>query len=88
MECERKTSHSVYDITYHLVWITKDHKTVFRSEIARRLRELVRGIGKEMDIEILTGLVSLDHGHVFVSMPPQGSVSQVGEAKDQMKEFR
>ena len=38
----RKTSHSVYDLKYHLVWITKYRKQVLRGEIAVRLRELVR----------------------------------------------
>ena len=38
----RKTSHSVYDLKYHVVWVTEYRKPVLRGEIAIRLRELVR----------------------------------------------
>ena len=44
MENYRKTSHSVYDLKYHLVWITKYRKQVFFGDVAIRLRELIREI--------------------------------------------
>ena len=37
MENYRKTSHSVYDLKYHLVWITKYRKPVFFGDVAIRL---------------------------------------------------
>ena len=77
MQHYRKTSHSVYDLKYHLVWITKYRKPILSGEIARRLRELIRGYCKELDVEILKGHVSTDHVHLFVSVPPPHSVSQV-----------
>jgi REP-associated tyrosine transposase len=46
MENYRKTSHSVYDLNYHLVWITKYRKPVFFGDVAVRLRELIREICK------------------------------------------
>ena len=73
----RKTSHSVYDLKYHLVWITKYRKPILSGEIAKRLRELIRGFCKELDVEILKGHVSQDHVHLFVSVPPYISVSKV-----------
>lgn len=77
MENYRKTSHSVYDIKYHLVWITKYRKPVLQGEVAERARELVREQCKSMDIEIIRGHISRDHIHLFVSVPPQHSVSKV-----------
>jgi putative transposase len=77
MENYRKTSHSVYDLKYHLVWITKYHKPVFFGDVAARLRELIRKICKSLDIEIIKGHVSKDHVHLFVSVPPQLSISKV-----------
>ena len=73
----RKTSHSVYDLKYHLVWITKYRKPVFFGDVAIRLRELIREICKSLDIEIIKGHVSKDHVHLFVSVPPQLSISKV-----------
>lgn len=77
MKRYRKTSHSVYDIKYHLVWITKYRKSMFSGGVSKRLRELIREICKAMDIEIIKGYVSGDHVHLFVSVPPYHSVSQV-----------
>ena len=77
MKNYRKTSHSVYDLKYHLVWITKYRKPVFFGDVAVRLRELIREICKSLDIEIIKGHVSKDHVHLFVSVPPQLSISNV-----------
>ena len=77
MEHYRKSSHTVYDIKHHIVWITKYRKLVVRGEIAERLRDLIREICKARDVEILKGHVSRDHVHVFLSVPPHLSVSQL-----------
>jgi len=77
MEHYRRSSHTVYDIKYHFVWITKYRKPVLRGEIAERVRDLIREICKAKDIEIIKGHVSKDHIHIFVSAPPHISVSQL-----------
>jgi putative transposase len=77
MEYYRRSSHTVYDIKYHLVWITKYRKPVLRAAIAERVRDLIREICKARDVEILKGHVSADHVHISVSVPPHISVSQV-----------
>ena len=77
MQNYRKTSHSVYDLKYHFVWITKYRKPVLFGNVGTRLRDLIREICKSMDIEIIKGHVSKDHVHLFVSIPPYHSVSQV-----------
>ena len=73
----RKTAHSVYDLKYHLVWITKYRKPVLRGEIARRLRELVRQTCATLDVYIISGHVATDHVHLLVSVPPSISVSEL-----------
>ena len=71
----RKTSHSVYDLKYHLVWITKYRKPVLRGEIGRRVRDLIRQTCVQLDVQILSGAVQPDHVHLLVSVPPNISVS-------------
>jgi putative transposase len=75
MKNYRKTSHSVYDLKVHLVWITKYRKPVLFGNVATRLRDLTREICKSLDVEILKGHVSKDHVHIFVSIPPYLSIS-------------
>ena len=77
MKNYRKTSHSVSDLQYHLVWLTKYRKPMLTGVIAKRLRELIREICVAMDIEIIKGHISRDHVHLFVSVPPYHSVSTV-----------
>ena len=77
MKKYRKTSHSVYDLKFHLVWITKYRKRVLFGDVAFRVRDLIREICNTMDIEIIKGHVSKDHVHLFVSVPPYHSVSDV-----------
>ena len=73
----RKGSHTIYDIKYHIVWITKYGKPVIAGIIAERCRELVRQVCKENEVEIIKGHVSKDHIHLLVSAPPVISVSKL-----------
>ena len=57
------------------MWITKYRKPVLTGDIAIRVRDLIREISRAMDVEIIKGHVSKDHVHLFVSIPPQISVS-------------
>ena len=77
MQNYRKTSHSIYDLKYHLVWITKYRRSILHGQIAERVRALIREICKANDVEILRGHISKDHIHIFVSVPPQISVSKL-----------
>ena len=77
MENYRKSSHTVYDIKYHIVWITKYRKPVLDGEVSKRIRDLIREICKSKDVEIIKGHISKDHVHIFVSVPPHISVSKL-----------
>ncbi|MEO1290896.1 MAG: IS200/IS605 family transposase [Chloroflexota bacterium] len=59
-----KTSHSVYDLKYHIVWVTKYRYPILRGSIGVRTRDIIRQ-------------VSVDHVHLLVSVPPMLAVSDV-----------
>jgi putative transposase len=71
----RKSAHAVYDLKYHLVWITKYRKPVLRGAVGVRVRDLIRQTCAALDVEIVKGHVAVDHVHLLVSVPPQVSVS-------------
>lgn len=77
MQNYRKTSHTTYDCKYHLVWITKYRKMIMTGIVAERVREIIRGICKENDVEILKGHIAKDHVHLFVSVPPHLAISKL-----------
>src|SRR3954467_3837537 len=75
MEHYRRTAHTRFDIKFHLVWITKYRKKLLRGDVGLRVRQIVRTICAELEVEILKGHVSVDHVHLFVSCPPHVSAS-------------
>ena len=73
----RKTAHSVYDLKYHIVWITKYRKPILHGEIGKRVRELIRQTCASLDVYIVKGHVSKDHVHLLVSVPPNLAISEL-----------
>ena len=73
----RKGSHTVYDLKYHVVWITKYRKAVLRGEIGLRLRELIRQTCEAQEVYIVKGHVAVDHVHLLLSVPPNIAVSDM-----------
>ena len=77
MRSYRKSTHTVHDLKVHLVWITKYRYQVLTKEVGLRTREIMRQICDQNDIEIISGVVSKDHVHVYISYPPKFSVSEM-----------
>ncbi len=73
----RYGSHTVFNIEYHFVWVTKYRYKVLTEEVALRLRELVRQTCESFEIQIIKGVVSKDHVHIFVSAPPTMAPSEI-----------
>jgi len=73
----RYGSHTVFYIEYHFVWITKYRYQMLTGDIALRVRELVRQTCEAFEIHIISGVVSKDHVHIFVSAPPTMAPSEI-----------
>ena len=70
-------AHTKSDLKVHLVWVTKYRKPVLKGEIAVRVRDLIRQIAMEHEIEIISGKVACDHIHVFVAYRPNQDISRI-----------
>ena len=70
-------SHSVYYHRYHVVWSTKYRYDVLRGELRLRIREIIRQVCHELNVEIIKGVLSTDHVHMFIAVPPKIAISQV-----------
>ena len=71
-----KTSHTVFYHRFHIVWITKYRYRVLQGSLRLRLREVIAQVCEEMGIRIINGILSADHVHMFVEIPPHVSVSE------------
>ena len=77
MDGYRKNSHVVYDIKYHVIWVTKYRYKVLSGPIAIRARELIRQGCEARGIIILQGSVGKDHIHLLISCPPSLAPSKI-----------
>ena len=65
----RRSAHAVFDIKYHVVWITKYRYKVLKGRVAERARDLIRQTCDARDVQIVRGAVSPDHIHMLLSAP-------------------
>ncbi|KUO78959.1 MAG: transposase, partial [Desulfosporosinus sp. BRH_c37] len=72
-----KSSHAVYDIKYHIIWVTKYRYKILGGEISKRLRELVRQGCEARNITIVQGNIGRDHVHMLLSCPPSLAPSKI-----------
>ena len=73
----KRTRGAVYDLKYHLVWVSKYRRMVLGERVARRLKKSVQEIAVRYGFEIYTQEVMDDHVHIFLSVPPRYSPAQV-----------
>lgn len=74
----KRTSHAVYDTSYHLVWCPKYRKKIFeRGNIRERAEQLIREISEEYGFEIIEIEVAVEHVHILLSFPPRHSIGDV-----------
>jgi len=68
--------HTVFHHRYHIVWVPKYRYKVLDGDIRLHVRETIRQVCREMRVQIISGVLSKDHVHMFVEIPPHISVSQ------------
>ena len=88
MKQYRKGSHTVYDLNYHFVWITKYRYQIRRGDLALRVREIIREVCISCDVIILKGVASKDHIHLLVSVPPTMAPSRLAQLMKGKSSFK
>lgn len=74
----KRTSHAVYDTSYHLVWCPKYRKKIFeREEVKERAVQLIQEVGEEYGFDVIEMEVAIEHVHILLSFPPRYSISEV-----------
>ena len=73
----KKGSHTVYDIKYHVVWVTKYRYKILHKGIGQRLRELLRQGCETIGVTIVQGSIGKDHVHMLLSCPTTIAPSKI-----------
>ena len=72
-----RSSHSIFECQYHVVWATKYRKRVLTLPHEREFCEQVlRRTAAEFGMNILSLEVDEDHVHLHIEIPPQRSVGK------------
>jgi len=73
----RRSSHAVYELKYHFVWVPKYRARILGGEVSRYLKKVFREIAQEYGFTIVTIEIMEDHVHVLIEAPPAYSPSHV-----------
>lgn len=76
MEYNRK-SHSVYLLTYHIVFVTKYRKPVITDEIGDFLKDHAAYLCGRFNGDMISAETDRDHIHMLVSLPPDVAPSRL-----------
>lgn len=72
----RKTQHSVYNITLHLVLVVKYRRDVINDAISNRIREIFEYIGLAHDVELIEWKHNKAHVHTIISISPSTNLNK------------
>lgn len=70
-------AHTVFYHRYHVVWATKYRYKVLEGDLRKRVRTIIRQVCAELEVTIVKGVLSRDHVHMLVSIPPKRAVADV-----------
>ena len=76
MEYQKK-SHSVYLLTYHIVFVTKYRRPVITNEIGDFMKNHAAYLCGRFDGEMISAETDRDHIHMLVSLPPDIAPSRL-----------
>lgn len=71
----RSNSHSISNLSCHLVWATKYRYKVLTGDVQKRCRDILIQVCNSENVQILKGVVSKDHVHMHIEYPPSLSIS-------------
>lgn len=72
----RKTQHSVYSITLHLVLVVKYRRDVIDATISERIKSIFETIGLTHEVEIIEWNHNSDHVRTILSISPSTNLNK------------
>ena len=70
-------AHTKYNCTYHIVFIPKYRRKVMYGKIEKEVGEILSTVCKITGVKLIKGGVCLNHVHLYVSILPKMSISEV-----------
>ena len=67
----KSNKNIVYSCKYHIVWCPKYRRKVLIDGVDVRLKELIKSIADEIQVEIIEMEIIPDHVHILLDVDPQ-----------------
>ena len=71
------SAHMRFYHRFHVVWVTKYRYKVLQGAMREKIREIIIQTCNEMGGHIVKGVLARDHVHMFLSIPPKLSLSDL-----------
>ena len=73
----QKNTHHIFRIMYHFIWIPKYRHRVFEEPYREKLKNIIRKIGYDYNIDVVELEAPVDHIHMVVRAEPKESPSHI-----------
>jgi len=70
-------AHTRWDCKYHVVFIPKRRRKLIYGNLRKALGEIFHELASRKECRIEEGHLMADHVHIYISIPPKYSVSNV-----------
>lgn len=71
----KSISHTRWKCQCHIEFIPKYRKKTLYGKVREDVREIIKTLCKYKDVEIIAGVVCIDHVHLSLAIPPKLSIS-------------
>lgn len=73
----RKSSHSVFSVRLHFVFVTHYRRKALDAKMLSRLEEMVKEVSEKMKCELIEFNGEADHIHILLDFHPKNSIAAV-----------
>jgi len=70
----KSNNNIVFSCKYHIVWCPKYRRKVLIGDVENRLKEIIKEIAIELNVEIIEIETDKDHIHILIDIDPQFGV--------------
>ncbi|MGB3652314.1 MAG: IS200/IS605 family transposase [Rivularia sp. (in: cyanobacteria)] len=73
----RKSSHSIFSVRLHFVFVTHYRRKVLDAKMLLRLKEMIKQVSEKMKCELIEFNGESDHVHILLDFHPKNSIAAV-----------
>lgn len=69
MDDAKRLCHTRWECKFHVVWVPKYRRKALYGQLRRHLGEVLHGLARQKESQIVEGHLCVDHIHILGSIP-------------------